>query len=552
MSLPMDEAVWMRAQLFLSRDRDICSESDLTRYSLRSIPVLPVNWPQVTRCPNVTYIVDSYKTAFADITAAPNWLAEFGPKLVRTANDGEFCINTPVSHVLGTPTVMVAGMTPTTANEQFAAAINSAGYHVELGGGIYTESDLESKIGNLAKLLMPGQGITLNCIYTNQHMWSFRFSAMLRLRAKGVPIEFLLLKTLTIIDSLRSTDIRHIVFKPSTAEAIRHFASTVKAHNEFPAVLQWTGGRAGGHHLFEDFHQPILETYALVCACRNIVLVAGPGFGDVKGSLPYLTGNWSVVFGRAPMTFDSILLGSRVMAAKEAGTSRAAKELIVTAPGLSNAEWHRTYEGPNGGVTTVTSEYGELNHVIITRAITLVTDLTSSVLSQPREKHTALLLTRKDKIIARLNSDYFRPWFGHKADGRVVDLEDMTYSEVISRLVELIYVKHQQRWIHESYHRLTFDSVARDECRLYTDLPEMLITPEPQSTSPTGFAESFMARYAATKSQLLHSEEIQFFVGICKRHGQKPVPFIPVLDSDLSVLFSKDNTWHTVEPMSQH
>jgi len=42
-----------------------------------------------------------------------------------------------------------------------------------------------------------------------------------------------------------------------------------------PILLQWTGGRAGGHHSYEDFHQPILDTYGHIRRQRNIVLVAG-------------------------------------------------------------------------------------------------------------------------------------------------------------------------------------------------------------------------------------------------------------------------------------
>ncbi|KAJ2738016.1 hypothetical protein GGI20_006340, partial [Coemansia sp. BCRC 34301] len=73
----------------------------------------------------------------------------------------------------------------------------------------------------------------------------------------------------------------------------------------------------------------------------------------------------------------------------------------------------------------------------------------------------------------------------------------------------------------------------------------MLITPDLQLVNPTELAQSFTARYAAAESQLLHSEDIQFFVGICRHRGQKPVPFIPVLDSDFSVFFLKDGIWHS-------
>ncbi|KAJ2750540.1 fatty acid synthase alpha subunit Lsd1, partial [Coemansia pectinata] len=577
---------------------DIQTEGDMTRYLFSAICVLPVDWPQTTHYPGITHVVDFgpgglsgfgllaykniegigipvicagalvsrsskpylgskadlYKTDLASVTTVPNWLTEFGPKLVRTAHDCQIHIDTPMSRILGAPTVMVAGMSPTTTNESFVAAINNAGYHAELaGGGIFTKEDLERKIANLVNLVKPGQGITLNCIYIDQRQWSFQFPALLHLRAKGVPIAGLCVgggvpsldNAASIIDSLRSVGICHVAFKPSTAGAIRDVINIAKAHADFPVVLQWTGGRAGGHHSFEDFHQPILETYASVRTCRNIVLIAGSGFGDTEGSLPYLTGDWSVALGRAPMPFDGILLGSRVMVAKEAGTSLAAKELIVAASGLSDAEWHKTYDGPSGGVTTLTSEYGELNHTIVNRAIVLVNDLTSNIFSQPREKHAALLLARKDEIIARLNSDYFRPWFGRKTDGRVADLEEMTYAEVISRLVELMYVKHQQRWIHGSYRQFVLDFVARAERRLSTDLPEISIMPEIRDTLPAELAQYFTNRYSAAESQLLYSEDIQFFVGICKRRGQKPVPFIVVLDADFANAFLKDGLWQS-------
>ncbi|KAJ2489200.1 fatty acid synthase alpha subunit Lsd1 [Coemansia sp. RSA 2050] len=577
---------------------EIRTESNLTRYLFSAICVLPVDWPQATQHPGVTHIVDFgpgglsgfgllaykniegmgipvicagalvprsskpylsskadlYKADLTDVTTAPNWLAEFGPKLVRTAYNGQLHIDTPMSRILGAPIVMVAGMTPTTANEEFVAAINNAGYHAELaGGGMYTEGDMERKIGNLVKLTKPGQGIALNCIYIDQRQWNFQFPTLLRLRSQGVPIVGLCIgggvpsldSATTIIDSLRSAGVRHVAFKPSTVESIRYVINIAKAHVDFPIVLQWTGGRAGGHHSFEDFHQPILETYAAIRACRNIALVAGSGFGDAEGSLPYITGEWSVAYGRAPMPFDGILLGSRVMVAKEAGTSLAAKELIVATPGLSDSEWHKTYDGPSGGIMTITSEYGELNHVLASRAVVLANDLRSTIFSQPREKHAALLLARKDEIIARLNSDYFRPWFGRKADGLVVDLEEMTYGEVISRLVELMYIKHQHRWIHESYRQFVFGFFARAERRLGADLPEMSIVPDLLDVPPADLVQFFTARYPAAESQILHSEDIQFFVGICKRRGQKPVPFTFALDSDFSTSFAKDSIWQS-------
>ncbi|KAJ2643441.1 hypothetical protein GGF44_001166, partial [Coemansia sp. RSA 1694] len=121
----------------------------------------------------------------------------------------------------------------------------------------------------------------------------------------------------------------------------------------------------------------------------------------------------------------------------------------------------------------------------------------------------------------------------------------MTYAETISRLVELMYVRHQQRWIHESYHRLVLDFVARTERRLGVGLPEMSIVSDIRLAHPPELAQSSTERYPAAESQLLHSEDIQFFVSICKLRGQKPVPFIPALDSDFSVMFLKDSIWQS-------
>jgi len=51
--------------------------------------------------------------------------------------------------------------------------------------------------------------------------------------------------------------------------------SIAEANPNTPIILQWTGGRAGGHHSYEDFHQPILKTYADIRRQKNIVLVGG-------------------------------------------------------------------------------------------------------------------------------------------------------------------------------------------------------------------------------------------------------------------------------------
>ncbi|EGZ09376.1 hypothetical protein PHYSODRAFT_288414, partial [Phytophthora sojae] len=100
-------------------------------------------------------------------------------------------------------------------------------------------------------------------------------------------------------------------------------------------MLQWTDGRAGGHQSFEDFHQPMEETYAANRRVSNVLVVVGSGFGNWEDSKQYLTGEWSLARGHLhKMPADGILMGSRVMVAKEAATAPAVKKLLVDTPGI--------------------------------------------------------------------------------------------------------------------------------------------------------------------------------------------------------------------------
>ena len=80
-----------------------------------------------------------------------------------------------------------------------------------------------------------------------------------------------------------------------------------------------------------EFHQPILSMYSRLRRCPNIVLIAGSGFGGAEDTYPYLNGTWARKFGYPPMPFDGVLFGSRCMVAKEAHTSKMAKQAIVDA-----------------------------------------------------------------------------------------------------------------------------------------------------------------------------------------------------------------------------
>lgn len=312
-----------------------------------------------------------------------------------------------------------------------------------------------------------------------------------------------------------------------------------------PIIMEWTGGRAGGHHSFEDFHQPILETYASIRRQPNIVLVAGSGFGGADDTLPYLTGDWALKFDYPPMPFDGILFGSRMMVSKEGLASDAVKQAMVDAPGVSDEEWEKTYKGPAGGVITVRSELGEPIHKIATRGVRLWKELDETIFNLPKEKRLPALLAKKDYIIKRLNADFQKVWFGKKKNGDVVDLQDMTYAEVVARMVELMYIKQEHRWIDRTLRDLVGDFLRRIEERFVKEEKPSLLQSFSQLDNPYDFVPEFLDHFPEADTQLLTSEDVLHFVTLCQRRGQKPVPFIPVIDKDFEVWFKKDSLWQS-------
>jgi fatty acid synthase subunit beta len=309
--------------------------------------------------------------------------------------------------------------------------------------------------------------------------------------------------------------------------------------------MQWTGGRAGGHHSFEDFHQPVLATYRAIREHSNIVLVGGSGFGSAEDVWEYLTGDWSVNrFGVQPMPFDGFLFASRVMVAKEAHTSSSVKDLIVAAAGVDDAQWEGTYAKPTGGILTVRSELGEPIHKVATRAVKLWKEFDDGVFKLPKEKRVVWLKERRDDVIAKLNADFAKPWFGWKKDGSVAkELGDMTYEETVLRMVRLMHVAHQQRWVDISLRNLTGDWLRRVEERFAGvdggGIKPSLLQSYTSLDDPLPFVEQFFEKYPLGREQLLAAEDTAYFLAIAQRPGQKPVPFIPVLDASFEVWFKK-------------
>ncbi|KAI1659991.1 beta subunit of fatty acid synthase [Daldinia decipiens] len=569
-------------------------KGDIVPSLIRMITRDPVNWEKATIFPGATHVLDfgpggisglgiltsrnkegtgvrvilagtidgaaqevGYKSELFDrdeehaVVYANDWVKEYGPRLVKTSS-GHTYVDTKMSRLLGVPPIMVAGMTPATVPWDFVAATMNAGYHIELaGGGYYNGRTMTEALSKIEKAIPAGRGVTINLIYVNPRAMGWQIPLIGRLRSEGVPIEGLTIgagvPSIEVAQEyIETLGLKHIAFKPGSMEAIQAVINIAKANPTFPVILQWTGGRGGGHHSFEDFHQPILQMYPRIRRSDNIILVAGSGFGGAEDTYPYLTGEWSKKFGYPPMPFDGCLFGSRMMVAKEAHTSRDAKQAIIDAEGLDDEEWEKTYKGPAGGVITVRSEMGEPIHKLATRGVRFWAEMDSKIFSLPKEKRVAELKKNREYIIKKLNDDFQKVWFGRNKAGQTVDLEDMTYGEVVRRMVDLLYVKHESRWIDPSFTRLTCDFIHRVEERFThgTGQPSYLQNYS-ELKEPFSAIERILSHYPEAETQIINAQDVQHFLLLCQRRGQKPVTFVPSLDENFEFFFKKDSLWQS-------
>ena len=106
-------------------------------------------------------------------------------------------------------------------------------------------------------------------------------------------------------------------------------------------IVEVEGGVAGGHHSWESLDDLLLNTYADVRACQNLVLVAGGGIGTPGTRRDYISGQWARAYDMPDMPVDGVLVGTAAMTAKEAHTSPQVKKMLVETPGH-----HRLHPGP--------------------------------------------------------------------------------------------------------------------------------------------------------------------------------------------------------------
>ncbi|PWN38866.1 hypothetical protein IE81DRAFT_327067 [Ceraceosorus guamensis] len=168
-----------------------------------------------------------------------------------------------------------------------------------------------------------------------------------------------------------------------------------------------------------------------------------------------------------------------------------------------------------------------------------------------KEKQAAWIAANRDYLITRLNADSHRPYFPQHADGSVAkELGEMTYEEVARRLLQLTYLSGRG-WIDSSWRLLMGDWLRRTEERFVKVDPG---TSAPKTSAIQSYIEldegtpaldRFFDAYPRAKRAILAAEDVSLFIEMCRRRGTKPVPFIPILDSDLKTWFKKDSLWQS-------
>ncbi|MGA8852264.1 MAG: fatty acid synthase subunit beta domain-containing protein, partial [Aeromicrobium sp.] len=208
--------------------------------------------------------------------------SSFAPAVI-TLPDGATRVETSFTRLTGRSPVLLAGMTPTTVDAKIVAAAANAGFWAELaGGGQVTEPVFADRVAELDDLLEPGRSYQFNSLFLDPYLWKLQVGQkrlVQRARAAGAPIDGLIVtagipeldEAVELVAGLREVGIEHVVFKPGTVRQIRDVIAIAKQVSPVPIIVQIEGGRAGGHHSWEDLDDLMISTYADLRRVDNIV-----------------------------------------------------------------------------------------------------------------------------------------------------------------------------------------------------------------------------------------------------------------------------------------
>jgi fatty acid synthase len=489
-------------------------------------------------------------TVGAEPEIPPAW-SSYAPSTVKLP-DGSVKLSTKFTRLTGRSPILLAGMTPTTVDAKIVAAAANAGHWAELaGGGQVTEEIFEARIAELTGLLEPGRAVQFNSLFLDPYLWKLQVGGkrlVQRARQSGAPIDGVVVsagipeleEAVELIDELNSVGISHVVFKPGTIGQIK---SVIKIAAEVPGkdvIVHIEGGRAGGHHSWEDLDDLLLATYAELRKLPNITVCVGGGVGTPERAAEYLSGRWAQDYGFPAMPVDGILVGTAAMATKESTTSPAVKQMLVETNGTDH--WISAGKA-QGGMASSRSQLGADIHEI---------DNTASRCGRLLDEvagDAEAVSARRDELIAAM-ANTAKPYFG--------DVSDMTYLQWLQRYAELTIgdgdttadtASPGSPWLADTWRDRFAEMLKRAEARLHPQDSGTIDTLYDDSAKGTALLENpgeaigtLLARYPEAETLKLHPADVPWFVTLCKTLG-KPVNFVPVIDKDVRRWWRSDSLW---------
>lgn len=223
--------------------------------------------------------------------------------------DGRVKLSTKFTRLTGRSPILLAGMTPTTVDAKIVAAAANAGHWAELaGGGQVTEEIFGNRIEQMAGLLEPGRTYQFNALFLDPYLWKLQVGGkrlVQKARQSGAAIDGVVIsagipdldEAVELIDELGDIGISHVVFKPGTIEQIRSVIRIATEVPTKPVIMHVEGGRAGGHHSWEDLDDLLLATYSELRSRANITVCVGGGIGTPRRAAEYLSGRWAQAYG---------------------------------------------------------------------------------------------------------------------------------------------------------------------------------------------------------------------------------------------------------------
>ncbi|MGN2641009.1 type I polyketide synthase [Nocardia takedensis] len=503
----------------------------------------------------------SLLTPGAAPTVARPW-SSFAPKPVRLPN-GRIVVETSFTKLTGRSPILLAGMTPTTVDAKIVAAAANAGHWAELaGGGQVTEQIFADRVAELKTLLQPGRTVQFNSLFLDPYLWKLQLGGkrlVQKARQAGAPFDGVIVtagipeleEAVALIQELTEVGISHVAFKPGTVAQIRAVLRIADEVPDYPVIMHIEGGRAGGHHSWEDLDDLLIETYAELRGRDNVVVCVGGGIGTPERATEYLTGEWSAAHGYPVMPLDGVLVGTAAMATLEATTAPEVKQLLVDTPGTPDWVGAGT---ANGGMASGRSQLGADIHEIDNAA-----SRTGRLLDEVAGDADAVA-ERREEIIAALNTTA-KPYFG--------DVATMTYLDWLERYVELAVGLDRRKdfdcgsdigeaiidatrsvWLDITWRDRFAEMVRRTESRLNpADRGEIetLFADDDEFERPVDAICRLKERYTAAETTLLHPADVPFFISLCKIPG-KPVNFVPVVDGDVRRWWRSDSLWQAHDP----